>query len=155
MLSVKHIRVTIITIPLARSPHSLLLTGTTLCHVLQCPFQSSCQAFTIFSSDFLIVIEEIVAGPVIVLDPLPILALLTIEAHYNDQLPETMQSLALYLDTDHLDGVLGDFTFGSVPDFEHGHRPDSANGDHVEASRRSIGAFCLALDLIGQNRRNR
>lgn len=45
------------------------------------------------------------------------LSVLTIEAHYNDQLPETMQSLALYLDTEHLDGVLGDFTFGSVPDF--------------------------------------
>jgi len=45
------------------------------------------------------------------------LSVLTIEAHYNDQLPETMQSLALYLDTERLDGVLGDFTFGSVPDF--------------------------------------
>jgi len=45
------------------------------------------------------------------------LSILTIEAHYNDQLPATMQSLALYLDTERLDGVLGDFTFGSVPDF--------------------------------------
>ncbi|MFC2106535.1 hypothetical protein ACFLS0_07285, partial [Candidatus Bipolaricaulota bacterium] len=45
------------------------------------------------------------------------LSVLTIEAHYNDQLPGTMQSLALYLDTERLDGVLGDFTFGSVPDF--------------------------------------
>lgn len=45
------------------------------------------------------------------------LSMLTIEAHYNDQLPGTMQSLALYLDTARLDGVLGDFTFGSVPDF--------------------------------------
>jgi len=45
------------------------------------------------------------------------LSVLTIEAHYNDQLPETMQSLALYLDTERLDGVLGDFTFGSAPDF--------------------------------------
>jgi len=45
------------------------------------------------------------------------LSILTIEAHYNDQMPETMQSLALYLDTARLDGVLGDFTFGSVPDF--------------------------------------
>ncbi|MEE8592947.1 MAG: hypothetical protein V3T03_02350, partial [Candidatus Bipolaricaulota bacterium] len=45
------------------------------------------------------------------------LSVLTIEAHYNDQLPGTMQSLALYLDTERLDGVLGDFTFGSAPDF--------------------------------------
>ena len=45
------------------------------------------------------------------------LSVLTIEAHYNDRLPATMQSLALYLDTEQLDGVLGDFTFGSVPDF--------------------------------------
>ena len=45
------------------------------------------------------------------------LSVLTIEAHYNDQLPQTMQSLVLYLDTERLDGVLGDFTFGSVPDF--------------------------------------
>ncbi|MFC2082758.1 hypothetical protein ACFLSG_01810, partial [Candidatus Bipolaricaulota bacterium] len=45
------------------------------------------------------------------------LSVLTIEAHYNDQLPQTMQSLVLFLDTDRLDGVLGDFTFGSVPDF--------------------------------------
>jgi len=45
------------------------------------------------------------------------LSVLTIEAHYNDQLPEMMQSLALHLDTERLDGLLGDFTFGSVPDF--------------------------------------
>ncbi|MBE0636470.1 hypothetical protein IH601_10785, partial [Candidatus Bipolaricaulota bacterium] len=45
------------------------------------------------------------------------LSVLTIEAHYNDQLPETMQSLTLTLDTERLDGVLGDFTFGSVADF--------------------------------------
>ena len=45
------------------------------------------------------------------------LSVLTIEAHYDDLLPETMQTLALYLDTERLDGVLGDFTFGSVPDF--------------------------------------
>jgi len=45
------------------------------------------------------------------------LSVLTIEAHYNDQLPGTMQSLALYLDTDRLDGVLGDFTFGGLPGF--------------------------------------
>jgi len=40
-----------------------------------------------------------------------------IEAAYNDQLPDVMQSLAVYLDTEHLDGVLGDFTFDAVPDF--------------------------------------
>lgn len=45
------------------------------------------------------------------------LTVLTIEAHYNDQMPETMQTLALYLDTERLDGVLGDFTFGSIPGF--------------------------------------
>ncbi len=45
------------------------------------------------------------------------LSVLTIEAHYDDQMPETLQSLALYLDTDRLDGVLGDFTFGSIPGF--------------------------------------
>ncbi len=45
------------------------------------------------------------------------LSVLTIEAHYNDQLPDSMQSLALYLDTEHLQGVLGDFTFASIPDF--------------------------------------
>jgi len=45
------------------------------------------------------------------------LSVLTIEAHYNDRLPTTMQSLALYLDTERLDGVLGDFTFAGIPDF--------------------------------------
>lgn len=45
------------------------------------------------------------------------LSVLTIEAHYNDQLPETMQSLMLTLDTERLDGVIGDFTFGSAVDF--------------------------------------
>jgi hypothetical protein len=45
------------------------------------------------------------------------LSILTIEAHYNDQMPETMQTLALYLDTERLDGGLGDFTFGSIPGF--------------------------------------
>ena len=45
------------------------------------------------------------------------LSILTIEAHYNDTLPDSMQSVALYLDTERLDGVLGDFTFGSIPGF--------------------------------------
>lgn len=45
------------------------------------------------------------------------LSILTIEVHYDDQLPETMQSMAIYLDTDHLDGVLGDFSFGGLSDF--------------------------------------
>jgi len=45
------------------------------------------------------------------------LSILTIEAHYNDQQPQTLQNLALYLDTERLDGVLGDFTFGSMPGF--------------------------------------
>lgn len=45
------------------------------------------------------------------------LSVLSIEAHYNDQLPSTMQSLALYLDTERLDGVVGDFTFAGIPDF--------------------------------------
>lgn len=45
------------------------------------------------------------------------LSILTIEAHYDDQLPQTMQSLVLRLDTERLDGVLGDFTFGGVPQF--------------------------------------
>ena len=45
------------------------------------------------------------------------LSVLTIEAHYNDQVSQTLQSLALYLDTERLDGVLGDFTFGSMPGF--------------------------------------
>ena len=40
-----------------------------------------------------------------------------IEAQYDDQLPDVMQSLALYVDTDRLHGVLGDFTFDAVPDF--------------------------------------
>ncbi len=44
------------------------------------------------------------------------LSVLTIEAHYNDQLPESMQSLALYLDTERLDGVLGDFSFSGLPE---------------------------------------
>ena len=37
------------------------------------------------------------------------LSILTLEAHFDDSLPENLQSIALYLDTERLDGVLGDF----------------------------------------------
>ncbi len=45
------------------------------------------------------------------------LSVLTIEANYNDQMPETMQSLVLHLDTDRLDGVAGDFVFQGLSNF--------------------------------------
>jgi len=37
------------------------------------------------------------------------LSVLTLEAHFDDRLPEQMQSLTVTLDTERLDGVLGDF----------------------------------------------
>ena len=37
------------------------------------------------------------------------LSTLTLEAHFDDQISENLQSIALYLDTERLDGVLGDF----------------------------------------------
>jgi hypothetical protein len=37
------------------------------------------------------------------------LSILTVEAHFDDRQPDSLQSLAITLDTDRLDGVLGDF----------------------------------------------
>jgi len=37
------------------------------------------------------------------------LSVLTLEAHFDDQISQNLQSIALYLDTERLDGVLGDF----------------------------------------------
>ncbi len=37
------------------------------------------------------------------------LSILTVEAHFNDQEDDSLQSLAIFLDTERLDGVLGDF----------------------------------------------
>ena len=37
------------------------------------------------------------------------LSILTLEAHFDDQLPEQMQSLTVTLDTERLDGIFGDF----------------------------------------------
>ncbi len=45
------------------------------------------------------------------------LSILRIEAHFDDQVADTLQSLSLYLDTDRLDGVLGDFTSAGVGGF--------------------------------------
>lgn len=38
------------------------------------------------------------------------LSILSVEAHFDDRQADSLQSLSIYLDTDHLDGVLGDFT---------------------------------------------
>lgn len=45
------------------------------------------------------------------------LSVLSLEIHYNDQQPESLQSMALYLDTERLDGVAGDFTLAGASDF--------------------------------------
>ncbi len=42
------------------------------------------------------------------------LSILTVEAHFNDQQADSLQSLAIYLDTDRLDGVLGDFVAAGI-----------------------------------------
>jgi len=50
------------------------------------------------------------------------LSVLTIEAHFDDRLSDNLQSLSLYLDTDHLDGVLGDFTVSGIGPFSSSQR---------------------------------
>ena len=45
------------------------------------------------------------------------LSVLSLEIHYDDQQAESLQSMALYLDTERLDGVAGDFSLAGASDF--------------------------------------
>jgi len=45
------------------------------------------------------------------------LNMLTVEGHFDDRQPESLQSLAVYLDTERLDGVFGDFTVEGLAGF--------------------------------------
>jgi hypothetical protein len=45
------------------------------------------------------------------------LSILSVEAHFDDQQSDALQSMAIRLDTERLDGVLGDFVASGVGDF--------------------------------------
>lgn len=45
------------------------------------------------------------------------LSIIRVEGHFDDQSPDKEQSLAIYLDTESLDGVLGDFSITSMQPF--------------------------------------
>ncbi len=45
------------------------------------------------------------------------LSILTVEGHFDDQQADSLQSLAIYLDTERLDGVLGDFSVAGLSGF--------------------------------------
>ena len=45
------------------------------------------------------------------------LTILTVEAHFDDRQSDSLQSLAVYLDTERLDGVFGDFTIEGLAGF--------------------------------------
>jgi hypothetical protein len=45
------------------------------------------------------------------------LSILSVEAHFDDRLPDSLQSLAITLDTERLDGVLGDFVAAGIGGF--------------------------------------
>lgn len=50
------------------------------------------------------------------------LSILTVEGHFDDRQPESLQSLTIYLDTDRLDGVFGDFTVEGLSGFSSQRR---------------------------------
>jgi hypothetical protein len=85
------------------------------------------------------------------------LSVLTVEGHFDDQGPESMQSLAMYLDTERLDGVLGDFTaagieaFTAYPRKVKGLRLDYSVGDAVLTAIASrLEGVSTSVTFVGQ-----
>ena len=71
------------------------------------------------------------------------LSVLTIEGHFDDQQPESMQTLTVYLDTDRLDGAFGDFTMeGLAPFAAHRRKMKGGRLDYTigDATITAIGS---------------
>ena len=64
------------------------------------------------------------------------LSILRVEGHFDDQSSETDQSLSIYLDTESLDGVLGDFTIDGMAPFTSYRR--SMTGLQLEYSAGDV-----------------
>ena len=75
------------------------------------------------------------------------LSILRVEGHFDPQLDDALQSLTVYLDTDHWDGVLGDFTVGSVSGFSTHRR--KTMGAQLEYSFDAFSATGVVARLEG------
>ena len=72
---------------------------------------------------------------------------LRIEGHFDPELDDALQSLTLYLDTDHWDGVLGDFTVGSISGFSSQRR--KTMGAQLGYTRDPFNATAVMARLEG------
>ena len=70
-----------------------------------------------------------------------------VKGHFNDQEPADMQLLSLYLDTDNVDGVVGDFTAPNLGSFFAGSR--TMKGARVDVLWDGGSAVGIASQLSG------
>jgi hypothetical protein len=75
------------------------------------------------------------------------LSIFRVKGHFNDQEPANLQSLSLYLDTDNVDGVLGDFTAPSMGDLFAGSR--TMKGARVDVTWADGSIIGIASQLSG------
>jgi len=80
------------------------------------------------------------------------LSVLTIEGHFNDQQPESMQSLTIYLDTDRLDGAFGDFTVEGLSPFAAHRRKMKGGRLDYEMGDATITAIGSRFEGISESR---
>ncbi|MFC2099402.1 hypothetical protein ACFLSF_01025 [Candidatus Bipolaricaulota bacterium] len=80
------------------------------------------------------------------------LSILTIEAHFDDRLPEQMQSLTVILDTERLDGVFGDFQATGFESFTaFGRQMKGLRLDYTMGSA-TLTAVASKLESVAQTR---
>jgi hypothetical protein len=75
------------------------------------------------------------------------LSIFRVKGHFNDQEPANLQSLSLFLDTDNVDGVLGDFTAPSMGGFFAGSR--TMKGARVDVTWVDGSIIGIASQLSG------
>ncbi len=80
------------------------------------------------------------------------LSVLTIEGHFDDQQPESMQSLTVYLDTDRLDGSFGDFTLEGLSPFAVHRRKMKGGRLDYEIGNATITAIGSRFEGITESK---
>jgi hypothetical protein len=75
------------------------------------------------------------------------LSIFRVKGHFNDQDPANLQSLSLYLDTDNINGVVGDFTAPSMGDLFAGSR--TMKGARVDVTWGDGAIIGIASQLSG------
>jgi len=80
------------------------------------------------------------------------LSVLKIEGHFNDQEPESMQTLTVYLDTDRLDGAFGDFTVEGLAPFAAHRRKMKGGRLDYEIGDATITAIGSRFEGITESR---